>query len=47
MQNLNNAFSMTKGFGMIGKYAVGQITNEDTGNTGSLSTNRSNSIRKG
>ena len=26
MQNLNNAFSMTKGFGMIGKYVVGQIS---------------------
>lgn len=37
MQNLNNAFSMTKGFGMIGKYAVGQITNEDTGNTSFIS----------
>ena len=37
MQNLNNAFSMTKGFGMIGKYVVGQISNEDTGKTSFVS----------
>lgn len=33
MQNLNTAFSMTKGFSMIGKYVVAQVTNEETGNT--------------
>lgn len=32
MQNLNSAFSMTKGFSMIGKYAVAQVTDEETGN---------------
>lgn len=37
MQNLNSSFSMTMGFGLIGKYVVGQVTNEDTGNTAYVS----------
>jgi len=31
MQNLNNTFSAMKGFNLIGKYIMAQITNESTG----------------
>jgi len=33
MQNLNNTFAMTKGFGMIGKYAIAQTSDDETGRT--------------
>ena len=37
MQNLNNAFSMTKGFGMIGKYVIAQTSDEETGRSSFVS----------
>ena len=37
MQNLNNAFSMTKGFGMIGKFAIAQTSDDDTGRASFIS----------
>lgn len=33
MQNLNNSFAMSKAFGMIGRYVVGQMTDTATGKT--------------
>lgn len=37
MQNLNNSFAMTKAFGMIGRYVVGQMTDTETGKTNYIS----------
>ncbi len=44
MQNLNNTFSQSFGYGMIGKYVSAQVTNSDTG-ISELVTGKVDSVR--